>query len=66
MAVEVTCRDLETGETQTGICRDGDYTLITAGSAYMAGVQAYQKSHVITVKGLVPRRTGQEGRGDVE
>lgn len=69
MAVEVTCKDLETGETQTGICADGDYILITAGSAYLDGVQAYTKTHVLTVKGLVrgiPRTAAATGGDDGE
>jgi hypothetical protein len=58
MALKITVEDLATGEKGEATVPDNDYILITDGSAYMDGVQTYQHTHVITVKGLkngIPR-----------
>jgi len=51
--IEVTARDLGTGDSQTVVIAD-DYVLICAGSCYQADVQADLAAgiHVITVKGV--------------
>lgn len=51
--IEVTARDLGTGDSQTVTITD-DYVLICAGSCHRAGVQADLAAgiHVITVKGV--------------
>ena len=51
--IEVTARDLGTGDSQTAVISD-DYVLICAGSCYQAGVEADLETgtHVITVKGV--------------
>lgn len=55
MSIEVTARDLETGETGTLVI-DDDYVLITAGSCHLARTDAHSGgTHVLTVKG---RRDG--------
>jgi hypothetical protein len=59
---EVTCRDVETGETETATIRD-DYVVITDGRMYVDGLVAYPKSGtvVVTIKRrpVVPE-TGNE------
>lgn len=52
MALKVTVEDLETGEKGDRVVPDDDYLLITTGSAYLDGIQTYQRTQVITVKGL--------------
>lgn len=53
--IQVTCTDLDTGESETKVIRD-DYVLVCAGSCYRHHVQASANgTHVITVKG---RRKG--------
>jgi hypothetical protein len=51
--IEVTARDLGTGDSQTAVIAD-DYVLICAGSCYQAGVDADPETgtHVITVRGV--------------
>jgi hypothetical protein len=50
--IEVTARDLGTGDSETIVISD-DYVLTCAGSAYLHHVQAYANgTHVITVRGV--------------
>lgn len=50
--IEVTARDLGTGDSETVVIAD-DYVLTCAGSARVTYVQAYANgTHVITVKGV--------------
>lgn len=53
MAVEVTVKDLETGESDSCVVRDGDYLVVTTDPAYVDGVQVHKggQTHVVTVKG---------------
>jgi hypothetical protein len=53
MAIEVTVRDTETGETETTTVTN-NYVLICAGTCHRSAVQAYptKGTHVITVKGI--------------
>lgn len=50
--VKVTCEDLETGESDSVTIWD-DVLVVTAGSAYIAGVQDYpaKGTQVYTIKG---------------
>jgi hypothetical protein len=49
--IEVTAKDLGTGDSQTVVITD-NYVVTCAGSAYVDHVQAYANgTHVITVKG---------------
>ncbi|OJY47626.1 hypothetical protein [Pseudonocardia sp. 73-21] len=59
MSTEVTCRDTESGESQTVVI-ENDYVLITDGTCYRASVQANVASgtHTLVVKG----RRGTEVR----
>lgn len=51
MASEVTCRDIDTGQTQVVVIED-DYVLIVDGSCYLDSSQTYSNgTHVMTVKG---------------
>lgn len=51
VSIEVTVRDTETGESETGVI-DNDYILVTAGTCYQAHVNAHANgTHVITIKG---------------
>lgn len=52
MALKVTVEDLETGEKGERVIPDDDYMLITSGSVYLDGTQMYQRTHVLTIKGL--------------
>ena len=54
--IEVTARDLGTGDSETVTIAD-DYVLICAGSCYQAKVQADLAAgiHTITVKGVKRR-----------
>lgn len=57
MSIEVTIRDTETGESETGII-DNDYILVVAGTCHVATTQAYANgTHVLTIKG---RASGTE------
>lgn len=50
MAIEITVRDTETGDTETKTITD-DYVIITAGRHYVAHRQAYRSgTHQLTVK----------------
>lgn len=53
MAIEVTVRDTESGESQTKRI-DNDYVLVTAGRCEVTDTQVYptKGTHVITVKGV--------------
>lgn len=57
MAIEVTVRDTETGETDTATIED-DYILITAGECWLDGIQDYpvKGTRVLTVKGRGGRK----------
>lgn len=52
MSIEVTVRDIESGETETATITD-DYILIVAGSCWLDGIQDYptKGTRVLTVKG---------------
>lgn len=51
MSIEVTIRDTETGESQTGTIVD-DYIVIVAGTCHVATTQMYANgTHVLTIKG---------------
>lgn len=51
MAIEVTVRDTETGESQTRTIED-DYVLVTAGTCHRSHVAVHGNgTHMITVKG---------------
>lgn len=51
MAIEVTVRDTETGDTETQTV-ENDYVIVTAGDCYVDSRQAHGKgTHVLTVKG---------------
>lgn len=52
MTLRVTVEDVETGQQGEATVPDDSYLLITSGSAYLSGTQAYQHTHVLTVKGL--------------
>lgn len=52
MTLRVTVEDLETGDKGERIVADGDYILVTAEPCYLDGIQAYAKTHVLTIKGL--------------
>lgn len=51
--IEITVRDLETGEAETEVI-ENDYFLVTAGSCRVTSTQLYPKSgtHVLTIKGV--------------
>lgn len=51
--IEITVRDLETGEVETKVI-ENDYALVTAGTCHLAHTQLYPKSgtHVLTLKGV--------------
>lgn len=50
--IEVTVKDLLTGDTETKVIQD-DYVIITAGSCFISGVQDYptKGTAVLTIKG---------------
>ncbi|GAA1401843.1 hypothetical protein GCM10009613_60850 [Pseudonocardia kongjuensis] len=50
--IEVTAKDLKTGETQTTVVKD-DYVLITAGTCYLHHLNDFPRAgtRVLTVKG---------------
>ncbi|MGH3355247.1 MAG: hypothetical protein ACRDOJ_05080 [Nocardioidaceae bacterium] len=51
MAIEVTVRDTDTGDTETQTITD-DYVIVTAGSCHVAHTNASANgTHVLTVKG---------------
>lgn len=51
MAIEVTVRDTETGESETQTI-ENDYVIVVAGDCYVDSRQAYGSgTHVLTVKG---------------
>lgn len=51
MAIEVTVRDTETGDTETQTIAN-DYVLVTAGTCWIAHIQVSGPgTHTITVKG---------------
>jgi hypothetical protein len=52
MALRVTVEDIESGQKDERVVQDGDYILVTAEPCYLDGLQAYTKTHVLTVKGL--------------
>lgn len=57
-ALKVTVVDVETGAVGEATVPDNNYILITSGSAYLDGTQAYARTHVLTIKGLtngIPR-----------
>jgi hypothetical protein len=56
--VEVTCRDLETGEIETKVCEPGDYILVAVAPLELAGVQHYGTgTRVLTLKRAEPETT---------
>lgn len=61
MSLTVTVKDDQTGETETGSIPDGDYMIIVTAPAYVHYTNAYANgTHVITVKGRIPRvRNGE-------
>lgn len=57
-AMKIVATDIETGQTEEITAPDDNYLILTTGSAYVDGIQTYQKTHVITIKGLtngIPR-----------
>lgn len=57
MSVKVTCTDEQTGESDTCVVADGDYLLIVTDPCYLHHTAVYKNgaTHVLTVKGRVPR-----------
>lgn len=52
--IEVTCRDLETGKTETRQLWN-DYVVIVAGNRYIDGIQSYANgTTVVTIKRSTP------------
>jgi hypothetical protein len=51
VAIEVTVKDTETGESEKTVIWD-DYVLTVAGACYLHHVQSYKNgTHVLTIKG---------------
>lgn len=52
MAIEVTVRDTESGETETATI-ENDYIVITAGTCWISSTQDYptKGTRVLTIKG---------------
>lgn len=60
MAIEVTVRDTETGETNTATI-ENNYVLITAGTCYRSHISAYANgTNVVTVKGIQSPRPDEK------
>ncbi|MDQ2727543.1 MAG: hypothetical protein M3Y91_06705 [Actinomycetota bacterium] len=55
MSVRVTVEDLETGQSDSAVVKDGDYVLVVADPCHLDGVQTYKSgaTHVLTVKGRI-------------
>lgn len=51
MSIEVTCRDTESGESETQTI-ENDYIVVTAGTFYVDGIQSYPGTGtvVLTIK----------------
>lgn len=56
MALRVTVEDIETGDKDEAIVKDGDYIVIVSEPARVDGIQVYKsgQTHVITVKDRKP------------
>ena len=60
---EVTCRDVETGETESAVI-ENDYIVITDGNRYVDGIVAYPKSGTVVV--TIKRRAGSVAASGTE
>ena len=56
MTLRVTVEDIETGDKDEAIVKDGDYIILVTEPARVDGIQVYRngQTHVITVKDRKP------------